>query len=244
MIVNYGMPENRLFSYFNLLQRYGNAGIEHERRRRGDGESIAKISAPLRLCGLLFLILVLPSLTNSQTADDILSKFFAVQQDDEVLIRWTITAGNTCEDTYIERSLDGISFERIGLIGGVCGSPDQPITYDFYDTMPVPNRLNIYRLELGLYGYTLPQSAEFIVLNNMGYSLQPNPMGEKTTIIFQNPQEEQIRFFLYDMNGKTVMDFTTTRDRITLYRNKLGSGVYVFELDGKDVYLQGKLVVP
>jgi hypothetical protein len=201
-------------------------------------------SAPLRLCGLILLILSLPFLATSQTADDILSKFFAVQQDDEVLIRWTITAGNTCEDTYIERSLDGISFERIGLISGVCGSPDQPITYDFYDTVPIPNRLNIYRLELGLYGYTLPQSAEFIVLNKFGYSLQPNPMGEKTTIIFQNPQEEQIRFFLYDMNGKTVMDFTTTRDRITLYRNELGSGVFVFALDGQDVYLQGKLVVP
>lgn len=199
----------------------------------------------LRSYSLTVLLLLLLSATApAQTADDILSKFFTVQQVDEVLIRWTITAGNTCEDTYIERSLDGISFERIGLISGVCGSPDQPVTYDFYDTMPAPNRINHYRLVLGLYGYTMPQSTEFIVLNDMGYSIQPNPMADKATIIFRNPIKEEFRFMVYDVSGKTVLDFTTTGDRVTVYRNELGSGVYVFALEGKDVYLQGKLVVP
>ena len=187
--------------------------------------------------------LLLPTSAKAQTADGILSKFFAIQQDDAILLRWTITAGNTCEDTYIERSLDGVQYERIGLISGVCGSPDQSVTYDFYDTMPAPNQLNHYRLELGLYGYTRPQSAEFIVLNNEGYSVQPNPLSDKTTIVFQNPEQEGYRFLLYNMNGKLVMDIITFNDRITLYRDGLESGMYVFRLESPSSVVLDKLII-
>jgi hypothetical protein len=214
----------------------------------GEEEKDRAIFAPLRLRGLkiisLFFIFftILPNVS-AQTADNILSKFFAVQQEDEILLRWTIIAGNTCEDTYVERSLDGIQYERIGLISGVCGSPDQSVTYDFYDTMPAPNRINYYRLELGLYGYSQPQSTEYIVLNDQGYSIQPNPMADRTRIIFRNPMEEEFRFLLYDMSGKSVMDFTTYEDRITLYRQEFNSGVYVFILESKGSTIQGKFIV-
>jgi hypothetical protein len=227
--------------------------ISSPRRRRGAENSSSSLlpfsSFPLLHVSIsplfLFLVLLLftPTITFPQTADDILSKFFAVQQDDEVLLRWTIIAGNTCEDTYVERSLDGIQYERIGLISGVCGSPDQSVTYDFYDTMPAPNRINHYRLELGLYGYTQPQSTEFIVLNDLGYSIQPNPMSQMTTIIFRNPAEEEFRFLLFDMNGKSVMDFITYEDRITLYREEFNSGVYVFKLESEATKIRGKIVV-
>jgi hypothetical protein len=204
--------------------------------------------APLRLSGLIVLVLItlismFSNPATAQTADDILSKFFAVQQDDEVLLRWTIRAGNTCEDTFIERSLDGIQYERIGIIAGVCGSPDQSVTYDFYDTMPAPNRINHYRLILGLYGYTEPQTIEFIVLNEQGYSIQPNPMGGSATLIFRNPAEEEFMFQLYDMNGRKVMEFKTYEDRIILRREILGSGMFIFSLQGKESMLKGKIVV-
>ncbi len=209
------------------------------------GQSTVLSFAPLRLCGLIFFIALIffPIISFAQDADAALSKFFAIQRDDEILLRWTIRAGNTCEDTYVERSLDGEQFKRIGLIGGICGSPDNPITYEFYDTAPAPNRINYYRLELGYYGYTSPQQAEFIVLNEQGYSLQQNPMKDKTTIVFQNGTDDEYRFILHDMNGRRVMDFTTTSDRITLYRQELGSGLHIFTLEGKDKILRGKLIV-
>lgn len=179
----------------------------------------------------------------SQTAEDVLSRFFAVQQEDKVLLRWTIIRGNTCEDTYVERSVDGGPYERIGLIGGICGSPDASITYDFYDTVPVPNRFSAYRLLLGLYGYTEPRNVEFILLNDEGFSLQPNPMTEKSWLVFDNPRSEEFTLRIYDMRGKMVYSITTDTDRFLIYREGLGSGQYFFTLEGSDRKMSGKLIV-
>jgi hypothetical protein len=118
---------------------------------------------------IIWMVALFPLLTFSQQADAVLSKFFATPLDETVFLRWTITAGNTCEDTDIERSSDGISYERVGLIGGICGSPDQSITYEFTDTLPLFNRTAYYRLKLGYYGYSSPQTVKINRFNESGY---------------------------------------------------------------------------
>jgi hypothetical protein len=192
---------------------------------------------------IITLFLLLPQLAFPQSADPLLSKFFAIQQDDQVLLRWTIRAGNTCEDTYIERSADGISWERIGSIGGICGSPDQPVTYEFYDTLPLKNQVNHYRLELGLYGYSSPEQAEFIALPASGYLIMPNPMTDKSTLIFDNPQDEEFVFRLMDQHGREVIVVSTTSDRVQIFRQGLRSGIYFITLEGPGTKLTGKLLV-
>jgi len=166
-----------------------------------------------------------------------------VQQDAKVLIRWTIQAGNTCEDTHIERSADGISWERIGLIGGICGSPDQSVTYDFYDPLPLRNQVNHYRLELGFYGYSSPVQAEFLALPASGYLIMPHPVVSRSTLIFGNIEKHGYVFSLFDMTGKKVMELTATGNRIILDKQTLGSGMYLFRLQGNQGSLTGKVIV-
>lgn len=176
------------------------------------------------------LVLILSFPLSAQEADPYLSKFFAVQVDETVLIRWTISAGNTCSDTYIERSSDGIAFEKIGIIGGVCGSPYESITYDYIDTMPLTNRTSYYRLILGYYGYTSPKSLEFVRYNEKGYFVGPNPFSDFTRISFENKEEEEYQLIITDMHGRKVTEMMTTGNEFIIRRDELGAGVFIVDI--------------
>lgn len=193
------------------------------------------------------LVIILVSLSSvhlySQEADFILSKFFAVQVDDKVLLRWTIEKGNTCEDTYVERSSDGISFERIGLIGGICGSPDASITYEFYDSLPLLNRNNHYRLILGQYGFTTTKTVEFINYNEDGFILAPNPFNDFTIFRFENEKSEEYTIIILDLMGRNMLQKTTASDQFIISKQELGSGIFLYRLlkEGK-LLSEGKLL--
>jgi hypothetical protein len=179
----------------------------------------------------------------AQESDYILSKFFATQVDTTVLIRWTIQKGNTCEDTYIERSEDGTSFTRIGLIGGICGSPDASITYDYYDTAPLPNRTNHYRLILGQYGFTSSVQTEFVLFNEDGFLLSPNPFIELTRLRFENDKAEQYRLIIHDYSGRKILERISNENQFIIRNEDLGSGLFIFLVikDEKVIY-DGKII--
>jgi hypothetical protein len=166
----------------------------------------------------------------SQEADVVLTKFFAAQQDETVYLRWTMKAGSTCEDTYLERSPDGIAYERIGLIGGICGSPDQDITFEFTDTMPLVNRTSYYRLLLGYFGYTSPKMVEFVRYNDSGYFLGPNPFNDFTRIAFDNNDQEVYRLLICDLQGRKVLEMMTTGNEFMITREELRAGMYAVRL--------------
>jgi len=193
---------------------------------------------------IIFLIAFLPLLAYSQQADAVLSKFFATPLNETVFLRWTITAGNTCSDTYVERSADGITYERIGLIGGICGSPDQSITYEFTDTLPLINRTSYYRLELGYFGYTSPQIVTFIRYNEQGFLLAPNPFSESARLIFENTDGDERKLQMIDMQGRVVRELVTTSDEFIIQRLDMNSGVYFFRVSyNGQVILKGKMII-
>ncbi len=179
----------------------------------------------------------------AQEADFILSKFFATQAGDEVLLRWTIEKGNTCEDTYVERSEDGSSYNRIGLIGGICGSPDASITYDFFDTNPLPNRQVFYRLMLGQYGFTSPRSVEFIRFNEEGFILAPNPASDLVRLKFENMNDEEHTLMIFNTQGKKVLQRQTRGDEFIISQKNLGMGLFIYRVIKSDkMIFNGKLV--
>ena len=180
----------------------------------------------------------------AQQADAVLSKFFAVQVEETVFMRWTISAGNTCEDTHIERSSDGITYEQVGLIGGICGSPDEAITFEFTDSLPLVNQTSYYRLLLGYFGYTSPKVVEFRRYNDQGFLLAPNPFSDFTRLAFENDDDEVHELIISDMNGRIVQEMRTTGDEFIIRRIDLGTGVYSFSVQktGKVIF-SGRIVV-
>lgn len=189
-------------------------------------------------------ILILSWQVQSQEANAILSQYFAVQVDDRIFLRWTITAGNTCEDTRIERSIDGFSYERIGLIGGICGSPDQSVTYEFSDTLPMPNQLVYYRLYLGQYGFTSPQTVEFIQYNDQGFLLAPNPFRDQTRLTFENKLGEEHTLVIIDIQGHIVSEMISSGNTFIIPRGNLRSGTFYFKVSrGGQAIFDGRLLI-
>jgi len=191
----------------------------------------------MRLIIILLLILTLPFSPAGQTADEVLSRYFVTELEGNVFMRWTITAGNTCEDTYIERSADGIAFERIGLIAGICGSPDASITFEFTDTVPVYNQISYYRLMLGYFGYTKPLAIEVKKFNDEGFFAGPNPFRDFTRIAFRNDDNEEYRLLVCDMQGRSVLQMLTNGNEFIIRREELGSGIYIVKMIKENVTL-------
>jgi hypothetical protein len=193
---------------------------------------------------IIWLFILFPLSAFSQQADDVLKKFFAAPIDETVFLRWTISAGNSCQDTYVERSVDGIAFERIGIIGGICGSPDQAMTYEFTDSLPLINRVLYYRLELGYYGYTSPLSVEIKRLGDQGYLLAPNPFSISTRLAFKNDNEDELELIINDMQGRIVQEMMTIGDEFIIPGLNLNSGLYFFRILSRDQVLHnGKMLV-
>lgn len=198
----------------------------------------------LKIVLLIEMFLLLAFISPAQSADEVLSKFFVVQLEENVFMRWTISQGNSCDDTHIERSADGISFERIGLIGGICGSPYESITYEYSDSIPLVNQLAYYRLELGQYGYSSPKTVEFIRYNEQGLLLAPNPFRDFTRLAFENPLKKEYQLIISDMHGEIVAEIITTDEDFILQRNNLSSGLYYFRiLQSGKIEFKGKIVI-
>ncbi|MEQ9186505.1 MAG: T9SS type A sorting domain-containing protein [Cryomorphaceae bacterium] len=177
-------------------------------------------------------------------ADAALSSFSATVHDASVILSWTINAGNTCNGIRIERSTDGLSYEEIGSIAGVCGSTDQSISYTFQDDRPALNQSNHYRLELGSLGYTSARQVEVLDFSANKIQVRPNPSSTSFQISIDNPRSQELIGSLHDRLGNLKSEFTTRESSLQIDATLLPVGVYLLSLVNEDgLTLNSKLVV-
>lgn len=193
---------------------------------------------------ILLSLLLASSGLFSQDADDFLSEYFAIRQGDYVYLRWTIRAGNTCVGTRIQKAVDDQNFELIGEISGVCGSPDRPVSYEYYDTVPEIGKLNLYRLEMGPLGISDPVAVKFILYNSAGYSIQPNPVTDVSKIYIENPGNSFHILKIYNSAGRLIIEKTTNGDNFLIMRSEIKSGIYVFRIETTSEFISsGKIII-
>lgn len=191
------------------------------------------------------MFLLFPLTAFSQNGHPILSEFFAIQDGKTVILDWTIKGGNTCQGIRIERFSEELQgFERIGEYDGVCGSTENDERYQYVDTSPLPNQINLYRLELGQQGYTNVLAFEFYAYNDDNYVLLGNPVIDRTQIIFENPLNANCIFESYDLNGRLVFETQTSGNKVDILKGNMEKGVYVFRIRSEDgINIKGKLLV-
>lgn len=72
----------------------------------------------------------------------------------------------------------------------------------------------------------------------------PNPMKEKTNIIFRNDSHEEVEMILTDISGKQVYSKISNTNQIEIDRNQLYSGIYIYKLNLNSIEIgSGKLIV-
>lgn len=167
----------------------------------------------------------------------------AAEFNNKVLISWTLNQGNTCNGIDILRSTDGVNFEEIGNIEGVCGSPESSIPYNFTDLSPEKNAVNYYRLKLGGLGFTYIVSAEVWDLGGYNYIVRPNPLNDATELLFNNDFKTETVLNVYNSKGIIVHTDRTTTEKFVLDKSQFDAGMHFFEIETTERIIQGRFIV-
>lgn len=161
---------------------------------------------------LLVAYLTMPILSTGQE-HYILSRFKASKDKNRVILTWSIRQNHSCIGIGVLRSIDGLNFEQIGEIQGICGSNNEEQHFTFIDDKPIANKKNYYVLELGFSGKTAPPLiVEFIDLSTQTSKVIPNPFRTHTTIHFFNQNNENHTIMIYDSQGKYVTSGKSNSD--------------------------------
>jgi hypothetical protein len=194
----------------------------------------------------LWILLLLGGMGNVANGQGIsLDRWTGFEHEDQVVLNWTLSAGSLCNGIDVYRSTDGIQFEKIGGISGVCGGIDEPQTFDFIDPKPIANHINYYYLELGTGEKSAVIGIEVVQLPKYGYQIRPNPVHDQGKIYFENSTHSRFTFTLTNPWGMAVEVLITNEFYFELDVTKLPPGIYFFVITDQDGATQskGRLVV-
>ena len=172
---------------------------------------------------------------------------FNIQENNRIVfLNWEISSGFVCSGIRIQRSDDGIHFNQIGEIYGVCGSLITAVTYNFTDSTPLLNASNYYRLEFGDGNFSTVLSVEVRTLNSEGYQLRVDPGSGSAEISFSNKQHKLHTLSMYTVQGNQVLRVNTTTDSFRVDLSVYAGQLLVFSIapaNGGGKVISGKLAV-
>lgn len=151
----------------------------------------------------------------------------------------------------VERSIDGIHFDKIGWIDGN-GNSTQTIKYKFDDKTVIANTVYYYRLKQIDYDgdeeYSNTVSAS--IKDGSGFTLNdlyPNPATEKVTISISTDFNQDVYVKVFDLLGQIILDknwqVITGTNTFEIDLSSFASGTYTVSLFTGNQYLTKKLVV-
>lgn len=174
--------------------------------------------------------------------DSILIEFTGIVSNNHIKLDWTLKGGYQCDGTIIQRSTDGISFENIGEIIGICGSSNKDEYYSYTDEEPVSNLVNQYRLILGNYGESRIITKSFYLFENSSVLIFPNPSKDVVNIVIDNPSRKNCLFNLYDGFGNELLFIDQREELYILNKGGLKAGVYFYRIVIDDKINSGRIL--
>ncbi|MCB9186776.1 MAG: T9SS type A sorting domain-containing protein [Flavobacteriales bacterium] len=180
----------------------------------------------------IIFFLALPFFGMAQGPHPILRSFSAVKQTNGVLLKWVIKGGQQCQGTKVHRADDSFMFEQINHIPGVCGSFTDDETYTFFDTVPVPNAYNHYRLELGYQGFSDTVTAFFEDFGSKNYLLLTDAERNTYRVLFSNDRNREATIQVFDITGKIMYQDSRIANDFLIEPTTWPAGVYVFRVLG------------
>ncbi|MBI1287304.1 MAG: T9SS type A sorting domain-containing protein [Flavobacteriales bacterium] len=162
----------------------------------------------------------------------ILNSFDAFRQPNGIELRWVIKGGEQCNGTQIFRAGDDLVFEQIDHIPGICGSTISNEAYAFFDSVPVPNAYNHYKLQLGDQGFTDTVTVFFEDFGNDDFLLLSDHQNGTHRILFSNDNHNTAVLRVFDYSGSELHTQTTTGNDFILQPSGWRSGIYLFRISG------------
>lgn len=191
---------------------------------------------------LVSVIMFLSAQGFAQDPHAILSSLNAYKQPNGVLVRWTIKGGSQCNGTKVFRSASENPFELVNFIPGICGSTTASESYQFFDSSPVSNATNSYKLEMGDQGFTDTITVFFEDFGRANHVLLSDYQSQSYRILFSNDLNSKAVLQVFDRMGSAIHSETTTNNYFIIKSSGWTAGVYLFRVSGvSDKDIQGKL---
>lgn len=168
------------------------------------------------------------NLNSTQVPVELMS-FEAFVLENKVTLTWQTATEINNSHFEIERSIDGVEYEKIGQIEGN-GSTLETQLYEFTDDIPAKGR-NYYRLKQVDFDGQFEYSDVIIIDYNKEVSviIAPNPITQNGRLNIQMEQLDQVDFILYDMTGKVIKVYHVI-DRNGIQLHDLSSGMYIYQI--------------
>ncbi|MEM6967427.1 MAG: T9SS type A sorting domain-containing protein, partial [Bacteroidota bacterium] len=179
-----------------------------------------------------------------------LMSFDVRKQDEKVYLNWKTASELDNAGFEIQRSTDGVSFERIHFVEGN-GTVSQENAYQFVDEAPAAG-WNYYRLKQmdfsGTFEYSKVQS---VLLENdfeAKLDIYPNPTTrENVWLEFSSPSDHQLWIEVFDTAGKLLLQqqqmAAAGENKIELNLDTMGQGYYILRLRSDQVSYFRKLII-
>lgn len=132
----------------------------------------------------------------------------------------------------VERSLDGLSWIKIGEIKGA-GSNYQLKNYAFRDVFPA-NGVNYYRLKQidnnDAFEYSAIKTIKFTLTDDVKISIYPNPITDY--IRFSGTGSKNLTVSLIDLSGKVIFKVVNISESLSIPAN-INNGIYLLKINSE-----------
>jgi hypothetical protein len=162
------------------------------------------------------------------------------------LLQWKVGGNEEVTDFEIERSKDGITYQRVGIVNGNAAGNDQ---YSFTDAMP-PQGTMTYRIKMQESSGRIKYSRSITVSQNeKGVRIYPTFISNGTLYISNDKSLTSPVFLINDMTGRTVNRYQlgnlAAGQTTSIYSPaQLPKGVYLAQLiDGGQVIKTERIVI-
>jgi hypothetical protein len=170
-----------------------------------------------------------------------LIEFDVKKANDVAIVSWKTASESNNDYFTIERSKDGIAFERVGFVNG-SGTSTSTQVYSFVDEEPMAGT-SYYRLKQtdfdGNFETFAPVAVHFD--GSQKHTLFPNPASEKVHILFAESSGKTVR--LINSSGVVVSTFFTENTEFQIDLNSYATGLYFVEVISDGESQISKLIV-
>lgn len=193
---------------------------------------------------IIFLLFLLCETLYAQR----IQKFDAILSGTVVGVRFSISAGSSCNGYNVLHSIDSVNYYPIYNYAGICGELSKSQDHAFDHLSPTYDIVNFYKIELiGL--ETSPPRRVYVPSSaKVNMLLYPNPIltnFDALNIRVFNANNTRLVGFIYNQSGKPMktLDFTTKGEYASFNVFDMNNGLYVLWLTDGYVIYSAKFIV-
>jgi len=165
-----------------------------------------------------------------------LISFTARNEGKQNLIEWATASESNNDYFTLEKSFNGIEFEKIGDVKSI-GNSTKTNRYSSYDYTP-SEEITYYRLKFtdvnSIFKYTKIISVDLSGLYNTISNLHPNPTNEDVHFDYYSKTTDVLNIEILDFSGnmisETIKSTEASKNDLSIDLEKFKSGVYLLKV--------------